>query len=84
MRAGDGDLRPPIGQPAEEARFVDQAERSRGELRADGGVVEVVVEALRAEIDLHAGQPLGEVVDHVVALQLAVGDDVDAGDLPDP
>ena len=32
-------------------------------------------------VDLDAGQPLGEVVDHVVALQLAVRDDVDAGDL---
>ena len=70
-----------VGEAAQEAHVVGQAERSGRQLRADDAVVEVVVEALRPEIDLHAGQPLGEVVDHVVALQLAVGDDVDAGHL---
>ncbi len=65
----------------QEAHFVGQAERAGRQLRADDALVEVVVEALRPVIDLDAGQPLGEVVDHVVALQLAVGDDVDAGDL---
>ena len=66
---------------AEEARFLGEAERPGGQLRAHHAVVEVVVEALGALIELHTGQPLGEVVDHVVALQLAIGDDVDARDL---
>src|SRR5262249_35560318 len=48
---------------------------------ADHAVVEVVVEALAGMVDLDTGQTHGEVVDHVVAAQLAVRDDVHAGDL---
>jgi hypothetical protein len=70
-----------IREPAEELRFFRQTQRAGRQLRPDDALVEVVVEALRSLIDLHAGHPLGEVVDHVVALRLTVGDDVDTGGL---
>ena len=81
MRARDGHLRAAVRKTAEEPRFLDEAQRARRKLRPHDAVVVVVVEPLRPEIDLHAGQPLREVVDHVVALELAVRNDVDAGDL---
>jgi hypothetical protein len=78
VRAGDRDLRPAIGEPAQEAKIVAEPEGGRGHPGADHAVVEVVVEALGGVVDLHAGQAHREVVDHVVAPQLPVGDDVDA------
>jgi hypothetical protein len=77
-RAGDRDLGPAIREPAQEAKIVAEAEGGRGHPGADHAVVEVVVEALGGVIDLHAGQAHREIVDHVVAPQLAVGDDIDA------
>ena len=79
--AGDGDLDPPLGEPAQEPEILRQPEGRGGHPVADDAVVEVVVEALAGVVDLDAGQPHREVVDHVVATQLAVRDDVDAGDL---
>jgi hypothetical protein len=81
VRAGNRHLRRPRGEAAEETHLVGEAERAGCQLRAHHALVEVVVEPLRPEIDLDAREALGEVVDHVVALQLAVRDDVDAGDL---
>ncbi len=80
VRARHRDLLRALAESLHEAHFLHEPERPGRELRPHDALVEVVVEALRSEIDLHAGQPLGEVVDHVVALELAVGDDVDAGD----
>ena len=80
VRARDRDLDLCSRESAEEARLFCQPQRSSRQLRAHDAVVEVVVEPLRPEIDLHPGHALGEVVDHVVALRLAVRDDVDAGD----
>src|SRR5207245_2108696 len=52
-----------------------------GHQLAGDAVVDVVVASLRGVVDLHPGQPHREVVDHVVPAQLAVGDEIDAGDL---
>jgi hypothetical protein len=68
------------GEPAQEPDLVGKTERPAGQLGPHDALVEIVVQPLRAEVDLDAGDPLGEVIDHVVALHLAVGDDVDAGD----
>jgi len=60
---------------------LDEAEWSHRHPVADHALVEVVVRGLRAPIDLDAGQPRREVVDHVVTAKLAVGDHVEPGDL---
>src|SRR5206468_3915120 len=78
---GDGDLGPALREAAQEAEVVHQPEGRGGHPVADHAVVEVVVEALRGVVDLHPGQPHREVVDHVVPAQLAVGDEIDAGNL---
>src|SRR5207249_7367389 len=49
-------------------------------LAANDAVVEIVVELLRRLIRLDARQARGEVIDHIVAAQFAVGDDVDTCD----
>jgi hypothetical protein len=79
VRTGNRDLRLALRELLEEAHLVEQPERPGCQLRSDDAVVEVVVQALRSVIDQHAGNALGEVVDHVVAMQLAIRDDVDAG-----
>ena len=81
MRPGDGDLRPSLGEPAEKAEVLDEPERGHRHAVAHDALVEVVVRGLGAAIDLDAGKARGEVVDHVVAPELAVGDDVEPGDL---
>ena len=48
---------------------------------SDVGVVVVVVEGLGGMRDLHARHARQEVIDVIVAAQLAVGDDIDTGGL---
>ncbi len=80
MRAGDADLGLPLGEGLQKVEIRHQAERSHGQLALHHAVVEIVIELLGRPVDLHSGKPFHEVVDHVVAARLAVGDDVQAGD----
>ena len=84
VRPGDGQLHRPVGELPDEPEVLGQAEvhaARRGQRVADAGVVVVEVIGLVRPRDLHAGDPGEQVVDVVVAAQLPVGDDVDAGPL---
>ena len=84
-RTGERELHRAVGIGQGEAQVVDQAQRGAlvvdRDRMTDVGVVVVVVEGLGDVRDLDAGHARQEVVDVVVAAQLAVGDDVDAGAL---
>src|SRR5581483_1012060 len=81
---GEGKLDGPVGEGGGEAVLVGQAQHPRGRLPegdVDPGVVVVeVVELVRLGDD-QAGDATQQVVDVVVAAQLAVGHDVDPGPL---
>ncbi len=51
-----------------------------GSLPCTDAVVKIVVKLLGRAVNLDAGKPFHEIIDHVVAARLAVGDDVEAGD----
>ena len=85
-RPGEGELDRPVGELAGKPEILGQAEPGAGpgQLRqrpADLGLVVVEVVGLAALRDLHAGNPGQEVVHVVISAQLAVGHDVDAGQL---
>ena len=88
-RAGEGELDRLVGELAGEPEIVGQAEPGAGlgaagqlgQRPGDLGLVVVEVVGLGVLRDLHAGYPGQEVVHVVVPAQLAVGHDVDAGQL---
>jgi hypothetical protein len=77
VRPGDAHLGATVGEAAQEAKVGHQPQRSRGETAAHHAVVEIVVVGLGMMVDLDAGQPLREVIDHVVAPELTIGHHVD-------
>src|SRR5712692_1459509 len=81
MGTGNTNFWFPLSAGAEETEILHQPQGSHGQLAAYRAVIEVVVELFRSAFDLHAGQPLEEVIDHIVAAELSVGNDVEAGHL---
>jgi hypothetical protein len=69
-----------LGEGLQKVEIRHQAERSHGQLALHHAVVEIVIKLLGRPVDLHSGKPFHEVIDHVVAARLAVGDDVQARD----
>ena len=83
-RAGEGELDRLLGELTGELVVIGQVQAGigvglLGERPGDLGVVVVEVVGLGPLRDVHAGDPGQEVVHVVVAAQLPVGDDVDAG-----
>src|SRR5581483_10728420 len=78
--AGEADLGAAFGEGLQELEIGHQPKRCHGELALHHAVVEVVVKLFRRAVNLDAGQTLDEIIDHVVAARLAVGDDVETCD----
>src|SRR5262249_48099560 len=75
--AGHAKLCRTICERGQKAEIIRQPQRCHWKFAADNAVIEVVVELLGSVIRLDARQTLREVVDHVIAAQFSISNDVE-------